>query len=601
MPTPEIDLHGHHWVNTIGHCAGILIFATLFLLIYRDSQRGGHRLKLLPLASTLLALGWDLGLLIGIAAREQSAFWANASAAFAFACLSVLPAVLLDLGLGFSLRPVRIAGYVLGGFCALLHISEAFIDRPEIHSFSLITLSVGFAILAAASYLLRGNQRSRIPAGASLCLFLLSISFLHFRDAAGTHALWSEIILHHAGIPIALFVVLQDYRFLLFDAFLRLAATGALAAAFVAALWQCRQSILRLTQSDDPFQFGILLVAVALTLLGFAHAREALQRWLTRRVFLRRDPEEVTQELRSLEGEEPAMLDRAARILAAYFRAERWSLSASGEDASDATTRIHFLKGDQVYLHLSGRRFLSEDIDALDRFSEIIAREVDRARTRELERLMVHAELRALQAQIHPHFLFNALNALYGSIPRQAADARRLVLSLSEVFRYFLTTSKSTVKLEEELTIIEAYLEIEKARLGPRLTTAIEIPEALRHWLIPVLSVEPLVENAIKHGIAAQPGPGAMTLRARLEEEALVIEVHDTGPGPGEHNLKESNRVGLDNVRRRLRLHYGESARLDIAAIPGGTLAQIRIPAQDQNSPVHGMESAVSAMLLGNS
>ena len=79
MPTPEIDLHGHHWVNTIGHCAGILIFATLFLLIYRDSRRSGHRLRLLPLASTLLALGWDLGLLLGIATRDQNPFWANAS------------------------------------------------------------------------------------------------------------------------------------------------------------------------------------------------------------------------------------------------------------------------------------------------------------------------------------------------------------------------------------------------------------------------------------------------------------------------------------------------------------------------------------------
>jgi hypothetical protein len=401
MPTPEIDLHGHHWVNTIGHCAGILVFATLFLLIYRDSRRGGQHLRLLPLASTLLAIGWDLGLLLGIATRNQSAFWANASAAFAFACLSLLPSVLLDLGLGTHLRPLRASGYTLGAFCALLHLSEVFIQGPDIHSFALILLSVGFAILAAASYILLRNQQSRISPAASLCLFLFSISFLHFRDEAGSPGLWSEIILHHAAIPIALFVVLQDYRFLLLDAFLRLAATGLLAGAFVALLWRSRDSLGALSQSNDPFLFGIFLVGGALTLLAFSKFREWVQRWLTNRVFLRRDPEEVALALRSLEGDEAAMLDRAARILASYFRADRWVLSENSSLQSDASTQIQFLKGDHLFLHLSGRRFLSEDIAALDRFSAILAREVDRARTRELERLMVQAELKALQAQIH--------------------------------------------------------------------------------------------------------------------------------------------------------------------------------------------------------
>jgi len=599
MPTPEIDLHGHHWVNIIGHCAGILVFATLFVLIYRDSRRGGHPLRLLPLASTLLALGWDLGLLIGIATRAQSAFWANASAALAFACLSLLPSVLLDLGLGAHLKPLRSAGYALGAFCALLHISEVFIQGPDIHSFALITLSVGFALLAIASYLARQNRQPNISPAAALCMFLLSISFLHFRAEAGADALWSEIILHHAGIPIALFVVLQDYRFLLFDAFLRLAATGLLAGAFVATLWQSGESISRLTRTDDSFLFGMMLVSAALIFVLFSKIREWMQRWLTSRIFLRRDPEEVTQALRALEGDEGAMLERAARILASYFRAERWVLSTSQESSADASTHINFLKGDSTYLHLWGRRFLSEDIEALDRFSELISREIDRARTRELERLMIQAELKALQAQIHPHFLFNALNALYGSIPRQATDARRLVLSLSEVFRYFLTTAKTTVKLEEELTIIEAYLEIEKARLGPRLTANIHVPDSLRQFTIPVLSVEPLVENAIKHGIAAQPGPGAMTLSARIEAGDLIIEVHDTGPGPGQFNPKESNRVGLENVRRRLNLHYGDQSSLEVNAVPGGTLARLIIPAQGTKESAQPTERAASVILLG--
>lgn len=595
MPSPEIDLHGHHWVNTIGHSAGILVFGILFLLIYCDARRSQRSVRILPLLSTLLALGWDLGLLIGIAVRATSAFWANASAAIAFACLSLLPAVLLDLGTRGESRPLRLSGYILGTFCALLHLSEVFVEGPDIHSFALIALAGGFAILALLSYL-----RSQVSPAASVCLFLLSFTFLHFRDAAGTPALWAEIILHHAGIPIALFVVLQDYRFLLFDAFLRLAANGLLAGAFVTLLWFSRHTITTLTQSEDPFRFGMLLVAAALTLLLFAKWREATQRWLTSCVFLRQDPDSILQSLRNLEGDESAILDRAARIIAEYFRAEQWHWTQSSHTRSDASTTIQFLKGDQIQLHLSGRRFLSEDIETLDRYAEAVGREIDRARTRELERLMLQAELKALQAQIHPHFLFNALNALYGSIPRQAADARRLVLSLSAVFRYFLTTSKNTVSLEEELTIIEAYLEIERARLGPRLTTVIDIPAELRHHTIPVLSIEPLVENAIKHGVAAQPGPGSVKLTAHQDSSHLVIAVHDSGPGPGQSQSKEGNQVGLDNVRRRLNLHYSDSASLEIRTSPTGTIAELRIPVQPSNLTAQSSSSAASNLVLGD-
>ena len=158
------------------------------------------------------------------------------------------------------------------------------------------------------------------------------------------------------------------------------------------------------------------------------------------------------------------------------------------------------------------------------------------------------------------------------------------MLSLSEVLRYFLTTSRSTVRLEEELAIIEAYLEIEKARLGPRLSTRITIPEELRSVPIPVLSLEPLVENAIKHGIASQPGPGILTLSGMRQGASLVLTVHDTGPGPVTGEAKDSNRVGLENVRRRLALHYGACATLDLTATAGGACATLTLPWPDSQA-----------------
>ena len=120
--------------------------------------------------------------------------------------------------------------------------------------------------------------------------------------------------------------------------------------------------------------------------------------------------------------------------------------------------------------------------------------------------LMSQAELRALQAQINPHFLFNALNTLYGTIGRENPEARRLVLNLADVFRYFLQSDRTFIPVEEELRIVRAYLEIEELRLGPRLRTEIEIDDLALQVSIPALSIQPLVENAVKHGDSSQDG-----------------------------------------------------------------------------------------------
>ncbi len=594
MPAPEIDLHGPHWVNIVGHLAGLVVFANLFLLLYRDASRRNQPLRLLPLWSALLAFGWDLGLLIGLGVRTLDSFWANAAAAAAFACLSLLPAVLLDLGLVSHIPTLRAAGYTVGAFCGLLHLSEIFIEGPDIHGFSLLLLAGSFSILTALAWWRSRNQQ---PATA-ICLFLFTLSFLHFRATGGDDSLWAEILLHHAAIPIALFFVLQDYRFLLADAFLRLSVNGLLALFFVATLWALQQPLAAWVANPDPFARGLLFATAAALLFAFAALRQRLQGWLTQSVFLRRDPDQLAHRLLTLEGNEADVLAQSAALLASYFRASQWRLEAQPAADADASLKLQFLKGDAVFLNLRGRRFLSEDLASLDHFGVIITREVDRARNRELERLMAQAELKALQAQIHPHFLFNALNALYGSIPRAATEARRLTMSLSELFRYFLTTAKSTVRLEEELTIVEAYLRIEQARLGPRLSIQLDVPPSLLGAVIPILTLQPLVENAVKHGIASQPGPGVLTVRAFTEANLLVLEVHDTGPGPQSAAASDSNQVGLANVRRRLALHYGAQASLAITAVDTGTLAQLRLPAQLPTAPARQPFDAAQANSL---
>jgi LytS/YehU family sensor histidine kinase len=173
--------------------------------------------------------------------------------------------------------------------------------------------------------------------------------------------------------------------------------------------------------------------------------------------------------------------------------------------------------------------------------------------------LATQAELRALQAQINPHFLFNAFNTLYGTIDRGSVEARRLVLNLTDIFRYFLQGDRSSIPLSEELRIIKAYLEIEALRLGGRLETELHVNASALSVMIPVLSIQPLVENAVKHGVAAKGGPGRVAMRVENSEGVLRVSVEDTGLGFARNGsaAHDGSGVGLANVRRRLYLSYG--------------------------------------------
>jgi LytS/YehU family sensor histidine kinase len=149
-----------------------------------------------------------------------------------------------------------------------------------------------------------------------------------------------------------------------------------------------------------------------------------------------------------------------------------------------------------------GRRYLGDDLEALDKTAAEIEERVESLRGQEMNRMMNRmvnqAELRAPQSQINPHCLFNALTTFYGTIPREAAAARRIVLNLADVFRYFLQSDKTFVPLAQEMQIVRAYLEVEQSRLGNRLHVEIQVEDAALEVVpIPVLSIQHLVENAI--------------------------------------------------------------------------------------------------------
>jgi len=158
------------------------------------------------------------------------------------------------------------------------------------------------------------------------------------------------------------------------------------------------------------------------------------------------------------------------------------------------------------------------------------------------------------------------------------------VLNLAEIFRYFLQTDKALIPISEEIRIVKAYLEIEKLRLGDRLETEIAIDQEVEQIRIPALCIQPLVENAVKHGVAHKTGPGKVRVSVRDQGQRLQISVSDTGAGfdpDSEPQPRAGSGVGFQNVQQRLRLCYGERSKLRVDAGEMGTTVSFIIPAPE--------------------
>jgi two-component system, LytTR family, sensor histidine kinase AlgZ len=195
---------------------------------------------------------------------------------------------------------------------------------------------------------------------------------------------------------------------------------------------------------------------------------------------------------------------------------------------------------------------------------------------RHLRARAVSRELEALQARINPHFLFNTLNSIAALIREDPARAESMTLRLSSLFRYTLTAPKrGLVTLDEELAIVEGYLAIEQERLGERLTWTIEVDPAVRRWGLPALTLQPLVENAIKHGVAPVVGEGSVRVRGWAENNVVHIAVSDSGSG---QSREQGTGEGLDNVRRRLRATFGSRAGVSLSTASGTTEALVTFP-----------------------
>jgi two-component system, LytTR family, sensor kinase len=202
-------------------------------------------------------------------------------------------------------------------------------------------------------------------------------------------------------------------------------------------------------------------------------------------------------------------------------------------------------------------------------------------RLQEQEKLLLAAKIEALANQINPHFLFNTLTSISSLIRSQPETARMVVSRLSGLLRRLMRSQDHFVRLSEELTSIDEYLDIEMIRFGPQLLVEKRVDPASMDTIVPSMILQPLVENSIKHGLSRKVGGGRILLRTERRPGGVFIEVHDDGLGMTADRLDEALKggIGLSNVNERLRVIYGEHCQLRLKSTPDeGTSVSMELP-----------------------
>ena len=230
---------------------------------------------------------------------------------------------------------------------------------------------------------------------------------------------------------------------------------------------------------------------------------------------------------------------------------------------------------------------LNTMIDKINELLEQVTKEQRRLRK---------AEFELLQSQINPHFLYNTLDAIVWLA--ESGEQKKVVSmvgSLSEFFRTSLNQGKDIISIREELQHVRSYLEIQQIRYQDILKYEIHVPEELQKYLIPKITIQPLVENALYHGIKNKRGFGSIVISGKEEKDFLVLEIIDNGIGMSEERLRqveegiwhkvptEKDIYGLYNVNERIRLNFGEKFGISIESVYGeGTVVSVRLPYMEQ-------------------
>jgi two-component system LytT family sensor kinase len=548
-------------------------------------------------------------------------------------------------GLGQVHRWIVTGAYSASAVAAVLHLRSAWVRGAVPSTAGMQVLTFTFVALIVPVWAVTRRQPGSRRTLWIAALAIFAVSALHLsRFHQGDASWWVELIGHHASLPLAVAILYQDYPFALADLFLKraLALLAVVTFAFLAiALFGATSSAFGTFMRAGPRQVGVLVTLCVATALLYPLLRRVTA-WFVDAVILRRpDYRSLRRSLgRRVQSHEETvpMLGAVADILSRAIGARtivwrEWPMSRRDEiagplvmlrgDADELASagpsgvgpagaavagplaalvivptseapRYAFLIGELT----GGRRLLSDDVAILETVAVVVARRVDAIRIRreryerelreqEMGRLATEAELRALRAQINPHFLFNALTTIGHLIQTAPSRALETLLRLTALLRVVLGSEIENATLGAELDVVEAYLAIEHARFEDRLHVTIDAPPDTRHVSVPPLVLQPLVENAVRHGIAPLRHGGDVTVRARLEtaldgSRHLSLLVRDTGAGATEVDLARGRArgVGLRNVERRLACQYGDRATMCFHTTAGaGTTVELHLPA----------------------
>jgi two-component system, LytTR family, sensor kinase len=618
-------------LNLIGLTAGIALYAMLLVMVIRTRRTAGApRLDPLLLTTALLGLVWNL---CALPAYELPKLGVVGPfpllTVFGFSALGFLPAVVVHsvlrgepgAGRSWSKPSVAVAAYAVSAIAAALHIRAAVAGAPLPSGLGMRLLTYTFiGLVLPLALVTRGQPGSRRALWAA-ALSIFAVSALHLSQFNEGDASWPvELLGHHASLPLAFAILYQDFPFALADLFLKRAITllALVAAPFVAVATLHMGPVAGSGALHDVRDVALLVTLWVATALCYPKMRE-MAAWFVDTIVLDRPDYDALRTTIATHAQfhedVPSLLDDACARLAPALSARvvRWRElpAAAGGGPSRlgdrpfgvATVEVPAAEPPRYAVDVGeltgGRRLLSDDRAALDAIALLLGRRIDairlaheryvrQLREQEIGRLATEAELRALRAQINPHFLFNALTTIGYLIQTAPPRALDTLMKLTALLRAVLRSEGELTTLGRELDLIASYLDIERARFEHRLRVHIDVPAALKSLRVPPLLLQPIVENAVKHGIAPQRTGGAVTVTARLDTSdgavpMLSMVVHDSGAGASEDALRFGREagVGLKNVERRLACQYGPSATIAIHSAPGvGTTVEIRMPAE---------------------
>ncbi len=613
-------------INLLGFTVGIALYALLLLMVVRHRKsKDAKSPDLLLLLTAALGLLWNTGELTALFWKDfGNAQVSPVLLAISYSALGFLPSVVVhsawknEENENKNVRWLTFTAYGLSIFAALLHFQSAIFDSIAPSAWALRILTFGSLALLAGLLIFTFRQKIQNKAVWISALSVFAVSALHLSGQQEEKSWLIELVAHQSSLPLALAILLQDYRFAFADLFLKRALSLLLLASVAFGLYVFVAVPLLAwheTHDRNDVQAAVLVIALWMATALVYPALHKFAVWLVDKIILRRVNYAKLQIeiVRAIEkrNDIKSVLDEVCEELSVALTTKEanWNEFAQNETSlptvnfTSQSAEIFVPTVETPFYQITlknfsgGRRLLSDEIKMLEEIAVAAARRIDALRVSEeryaremreekLSKFATEAQLSVLRAQINPHFLFNALTTIGYLIQTAPEKAFQTLMKLTQLLRGVLRSTEEFCSLGEEIKLIENYLDIEKTRFEERLRVKIKIPKGLEKMRVPSLILQPLVENAVKHGISEAKSGGEVKISAELKiensEPFLYLNIADTGAG-FDKKKTNSDGIGLENIRQRLHSYYGKKAHLTIESdLQKGTRAEIKLPVKAQ-------------------